>query len=410
MKRFHTFVSLTRKVAPLAILLGLLTPAIAQAHTVLISSTPAAGSTIPALPESITLTFANPLLTLGSAGVNQVQVTDPMNEVITSSHNVVHGAVLSNVLSPSMVMSGIYHVAFRVAAQDGHILNGSFIFSVGAPSKPVAVKVPTSGVVTLHANADGKGVFDGVGSPTDTASGTFTINFSNDTFCYLIRTTITDVTAAHVHAASQKNMTISDEIFLPLELSSINSPTPICQKEDGVALEELVSHANSYVFMLHTKRYPDGDVAGLLDAQTIIEPAITGATLTAATKNGDSAITLSLHNPLSENVLLQSVSSSIASGSMIFYDSNMCQGNTTMKPLANILVGAQQSQSLGYKYQGAMLSGLKQPLVVGSSVTLTLTWSENGASMHTESFIARVVAPPKGLHFDNSAMSPMSGM
>jgi hypothetical protein len=164
-----------------------------------------------------------------------------------------------------MVMSGIYKVIFRVAAQDGHVLNGSFSFNVGDTKKvSSSIKVPTSGIVTFHALANGKGVLDGFGSPTDSASGIFTNNFGNDAFCYQITTSIKDITAAHVHAASQENMTISDEIFLPLQLASVNFKSAVCQKEDGVSLATLAVHAKDYVFMLHSKKYPDGDVEGVL--------------------------------------------------------------------------------------------------------------------------------------------------
>ena len=227
----------------LALLLGVVLAPVASAHTVLIGSNPTAGATVSQLPESIVLKFANPLLTLGSSSVNQVQVVDPMGMTITSPDNII----------------------YRVAAQDGHVLNGSFSFNVGDTKKvSSSIKVPTSGSVTFHALANGKGVLDGVGSPTDTASGTFTINYGNDTFCYQITTNVKDLTAAHVHAASQKNMTISDEIFFPLQLAAVNAKTAVCQKEDGVSLATLAANAKNYVFMLHSKKYPDGDVAGAL--------------------------------------------------------------------------------------------------------------------------------------------------
>ena len=249
----------------LALLLSLLVAPAASAHTVLIGSNPTAGATVSQLPESIVLKFANPLLTLGSSSINRVQVVDPMGMTITSPDNIVKGSILSNVLQPSMVMSGIYKVTFRVAAQDGHVLNGSFSFHVGDRTKASSsINVPTSGSVMFHAFANGKGVLDGVGSPTDTASGSFTINFGNDSFCYQIYTTVKDLTAAHVHAASQKNMTISDEIFFPLQLSGVNSKSAVCQKEDGASLATLAANAKDYVFMLHSKKYPDGDVAGAL--------------------------------------------------------------------------------------------------------------------------------------------------
>jgi len=397
-----------RFLTPLALVLGLLTAPAALAHTVLIGSTPAAGSTIAQLPEQITLTFASSLLTLGSASVNQVEVTDPMDHVITSSDNVVHGAVLSNVLAPSMVMAGTYKVVFRVAAQDGHILNGSFIFNVGDVKPAVSIPVPHSGHIMLQADANGAGVLDGVGSATDTAHGDFSIDFSHDTFCYRISTAIRDVTAVHIHAASQKNMTISDEIFLPLDLSSINAKNPVCQSEPGEALATLAQNAGRYIFMLHTKRYPNGDVAGELRSSGTSGPVIHSASVTAAKIGGDSAIALSVTNSSSAPILITSITSAAAATSMIFYDANMCQGNSTMHALANVSIAPGAVTELGYKYQGAMLGRIKSPFVIGTRIPLTVTWTNNQGSAQKQTVVATVVAAPKGLNFGMSSMSGMS--
>jgi len=74
-----------------------------------------------------------------------------------------------------------------------------------------------------------------------------------------------------------------------------------------------------------------------------------------------------------------------------------------MAALPNILVAPGQSQSLGYKYQGAMLSGLTRALVVGESVNLTLLWNEVGGSAQGATFMAKVVKAPAGLHFGKSS-------
>ncbi len=249
----------------LALMVGIISEPSASAHTVLVGSIPAAGTTISHLPESIRLTFADPLLTFGNVSVNEVQVIDPMGMTITTSKNVVTGAVLSNVLNPSMVMIGTYHVVFHVAAQDGHVLNGSFEFRIGKTvQKMPATNVPKSGIVRLHAYANGEGVYKDIGSPTDTALGVFIINFSNYTFCYSIKTRIKGITAAHIHSVSQQNLTVSDEIYLPLLLASVNARTPICQKEDGKSLATISQNSRGYVLMLHTTKYPNGDVAGIL--------------------------------------------------------------------------------------------------------------------------------------------------
>lgn len=391
-------------VTTLALSLGILSAPVASAHTVLISSSPAAGSTIAQLPESITLTFANPLLTLGQEKVNTVTVVDPMGMTITSGDNMVHGAVLSNVLSPAMVMGGVYKVNFRVAAQDGHVLTGNFIFTVGRANASKTIAVPESGIVQITATATGKGVLDGVGSPTDTATGEFSINFDTLTFCYAIQTKITGITALHVHAASQKNLTISDEIFLPLDLKSVNAHSPVCQKEDGETLAVLATNTNNYIFMIHSKKFPDGDVAGQFKLKTSKGLVVHSATLTASTAGGDSALSVSLVNNTSETILISGFSSMVASSSMLFYDANMCQGNTAAKALSSISMAPGQTQNLGYKFQGAMLGSLKSALEVGQKVAVTLMWSDSSKTTHSLHVEATVVSPPRGLNFRMSGM------
>lgn len=105
------------------------TPA-ANAHTVLISSTPAIGATIRVLPSKITLRFGDRLLILGKRVINRVTVTDSRNSIITSKREVTHGFTLSNVLNIKSPHHGIYTVIYRVAGEDGHLVTGSYTFTL----------------------------------------------------------------------------------------------------------------------------------------------------------------------------------------------------------------------------------------------------------------------------------------
>jgi methionine-rich copper-binding protein CopC len=108
---------------------GLFLPT-AFAHTELIGSNPSSNSTLTRLPRQISLTFGDPLLTLGKSALNQVRVTDPMNSVITSASSTVKGAVLRNVLRPKRNLLGKYTVTYRVSAEDGHVVQGRFTFTL----------------------------------------------------------------------------------------------------------------------------------------------------------------------------------------------------------------------------------------------------------------------------------------
>lgn len=114
-----------------AIALCLITGApTASAHTALISSIPAIGATIKELPSKITLRFADRLLTLGKTVINRVTVTNSRNAIITSKREVTQGFTLSSVLNTKFPHLGIYTVIYRVAAEDGHLVTGSYTFTL----------------------------------------------------------------------------------------------------------------------------------------------------------------------------------------------------------------------------------------------------------------------------------------
>ena len=100
------------------------------AHTNLIASNPTRNAVLSKLPSKITLTFEDPLLTLGKSAINHVVVTDPMGSVITSGIDVVKGAAVTDVFKSGQAASGKYSVSYRVSALDGHIVSGKFAFRI----------------------------------------------------------------------------------------------------------------------------------------------------------------------------------------------------------------------------------------------------------------------------------------
>lgn len=123
--------------------------------------------------------------------------------------------------------------------------------------------VPTTGSVSLSVVATGRGVIDGVGAATGEAVGHFDIDFTTSTMCYTITTTgLDDVTAGHIHSANHQVMTISDEIYLPIDLAAVNASAPLCGKQDTQSLADLAADPSRFVLMIHTKAFPDGAAAG----------------------------------------------------------------------------------------------------------------------------------------------------
>jgi methionine-rich copper-binding protein CopC len=97
----------------------------ASAHNALAGSTPAAGSTLTTAPTSVTLNFEEPPLSSGMA----VVVTAPDKSRVSPGSPVLTGSDVVTPLAP-LTASGTYSVAWRVVADDGHPVTGTFTFTV----------------------------------------------------------------------------------------------------------------------------------------------------------------------------------------------------------------------------------------------------------------------------------------
>lgn len=147
---------------------------------------------------------------------------------------------------------------------------------------------------------------------------------------------------------------------------------------------------------------------GIAGAAAKSKIVFSDATVTAAPREGDSAVVVRISNDSRGPISLTSVSSPRSTSSMIFYDENMCQGNHSMSQLANLFIEPGHAQTLALKYQGAMLSGLHSALMRGETIPIVLRWSDFH-SVHTVTLEAKVVRAPKGLKFLGSGTG-MSGM
>lgn len=125
MKRFAFFISTL-------LLAGL--PGIGYAHTTLISSYPKPDSVIQSWPDHFTLTFGEPLQVISGVKVNKVSVTNAAAQSLEGS-TTVSGAVLTVAVAANPI-EGPVLVNYRIAAADGHILDGEYSFSY---KKSVAV-------------------------------------------------------------------------------------------------------------------------------------------------------------------------------------------------------------------------------------------------------------------------------
>ena len=203
----------------------------ASAHDSLISSDPQAGATIAALPEAVHLTFDQPIALTNGKPEASLKVMDPMGMVISAAQADVEGAELSTVLHPTMLMDGPHSVLFRVAGADGHVVQGTFQFTVDRGAQPQAAvdSGPTTGTATLLVHATGRGIPDGKGDSSGTALGTFDVDLATSTLCYRVVTQgIPGITAAHIHSTNTASMTIADEIAIAVDLAGVDTGKSVC--------------------------------------------------------------------------------------------------------------------------------------------------------------------------------------
>jgi methionine-rich copper-binding protein CopC len=128
----------------------------ASAHNYLVSSSPAAGSTVDAPPSEVTLTFNDVILDLGAAGgagaggaagagaapaaggSSVVQVTGPDGQGTHYETGCATDAGRSVSVPVALGGSGEYRVTWRVVSADGHPVSDSIAFTYQAPAGAAA--------------------------------------------------------------------------------------------------------------------------------------------------------------------------------------------------------------------------------------------------------------------------------
>ena len=101
----------------------------ALAHTVLTASDPPANATLSAGPSRVSATFNEEPQTNFAA----MTVVGPDGNLWSSGDSEVHGEVVSVAMRP-LGPSGTYMVNYRVTSDDGHVVSGSWAFTVTVPS------------------------------------------------------------------------------------------------------------------------------------------------------------------------------------------------------------------------------------------------------------------------------------
>ena len=118
MRKFYTIV---------ALLFIALAPVAARAHAFLDHASPLVGSTVPAAPREVVLTFTQNLETAFSTA----QVTDSSGARVDQGKAQVSGSAMTIALKS--IGPGSYKVNWHALSVDTHTTQGRFGFHVGSP-------------------------------------------------------------------------------------------------------------------------------------------------------------------------------------------------------------------------------------------------------------------------------------
>ncbi len=109
-----------------------------NAHSSLVSATPAENAVLSEFPTEIVLEFNENLLQLGDANPNKVEVRNSMGDLLSSA-TVVNGSKISAPLQ--IIGNDEYEVSYRIVSGDGHVVEDSYKFKV---ESEIATAMPIS--------------------------------------------------------------------------------------------------------------------------------------------------------------------------------------------------------------------------------------------------------------------------
>jgi hypothetical protein len=143
---------------------------------------------------------------------------------------------------------------------------------IGVTALPLfSAATANAAIVKLTVMADSKMGTTGMGAMSSKSKGsanaTFNFDASKGQLCYTVSAKgLPSITAAHIepNVAPGAKTTAQDELFIKLSPASIGKNTATCLSVKPKWINFVLANPSHYDFMIHTKQYPDGAVAGLL--------------------------------------------------------------------------------------------------------------------------------------------------
>ncbi len=103
---------------------------IAQAHTKLVSGSPAAGVVVDLWPTKVVLEFDEQLQNIGDEKANFVVINNAVGDQVSETDEVIEGNTISVTLSPNEIKGPVL-VFYHVVSTDGHPIEGEYKFTFG---------------------------------------------------------------------------------------------------------------------------------------------------------------------------------------------------------------------------------------------------------------------------------------
>lgn len=124
----------------------------AQAHNILVGTSPANGTITKVVPPQVTLTFSEPALAVGT----EIIVTGPGGPAQTGAAVLLNNTVTEHLQAGSP--AGEYTVLWRVTSADGHPVSGKFSFAAtsASPGQRPSATTATNSLTSTSANGPGQ--------------------------------------------------------------------------------------------------------------------------------------------------------------------------------------------------------------------------------------------------------------
>lgn len=101
----------------------------ASAHAALEKTIPSKGSVVSKYTNQVSLFFGEDLLTIADKNPNSISVLDSHAKLVSQAGATVSGSKISTALATPL-KSGRYIVKYRVVSADGHVVSGTYGFTV----------------------------------------------------------------------------------------------------------------------------------------------------------------------------------------------------------------------------------------------------------------------------------------